>query len=78
MGVGDVKRVMQGLGAGKMHFWHLVKLASKQVSYKKKKYMDQEHTFARRTQVSLNYFGDYGLQTLYKIILCPYKNAMKR
>lgn len=28
-------------------------------------------------KVFLNYFGNYKLQTFYKIILCSYKNAMK-
>lgn len=40
--------------------------------------MDYKHTFAQRIKVCLNYFGDYKLQTLYKIMLCSYKNAMKR
>lgn len=40
---------------------------------------DHKHIFAHREEkkVVLNYFGNYKLQTFYKIILCSYKNAMK-
>lgn len=40
----------------------------------------QTHIFfahGEEKKVFLNYFGNYKLQTFYKIILCSYKNAMK-
>lgn len=41
--------------------------------------MDHKHTFAHTEKkgVFKLFFGNYKLQTFYKIILCSYKNTMK-
>lgn len=41
--------------------------------------MDHKHAFAHKEKKKCPQiiFGDYKLQTFYKIILCPYKNVMK-